>query len=78
MSIVHNMELFTKPLHLICLHKGVVERKNCTLKEMINAMLISFGLPQKLWGEAILAAKYILNKVSRKKVDQTPYEQWNG
>ena len=33
---------------------GVVERKNCTLKEMMNAMLISFGLPQNMWGEAIL------------------------
>ena len=29
---------------------GVVERKNCTLKKMMNAMLISFRLPQNLWG----------------------------
>ena len=57
---------------------GVAERKNRTLKEMMNAMLISSGLPQNLWGEAILSANYILNKVPRKKVDLTPYEQWNG
>ena len=29
---------------------GVVERKNRTLKQMMNAMLISSGLPQNLWG----------------------------
>ena len=34
---------------------GVVERKNRTLKEMMNALLLSFGLPQNLWGEAILS-----------------------
>jgi transposase InsO family protein len=38
---------------------GVTERKNRILKEM----LISFGLPQNLWGEAVLFANYILNKL---------------
>ena len=27
---------------------GVVERKNRTLKEMMNALLLSYGLPQNL------------------------------
>lgn len=53
---------------------GVAERKNRTLKEMMNAMLISSGLPHNLWSEVILTANYILNKVPRKKVDKTPYE----
>ena len=35
---------------------GVAERKSRTLKEMMNALLISSGLPQNLWGEAILSA----------------------
>ncbi|PHU17382.1 Polygalacturonase [Capsicum chinense] len=33
---------------------GIAERENRTLKEMMNVILISFGLPQNLWGEAIL------------------------
>ena len=33
---------------------GVAERKNRTLKDMMNAMLISSGLSQNMWGEAIL------------------------
>ncbi|GKE85993.1 retrotransposon protein, putative, ty1-copia subclass [Tanacetum coccineum] len=32
---------------------GIAERKNCTLKEMITAMLISSGMSQDMWGEAI-------------------------
>ncbi|MCF7184070.1 hypothetical protein L3H42_11275, partial [Corynebacterium sp. MC-13] len=42
---------------------GIAERKNRTLKEMMNALLISSGLPQSLWGEAILTANQILNRV---------------
>ena len=57
---------------------GIVEKKNRTLKEMMNAMLISSGLPQNLWGEAILSTNIILNKVHRKKVNQTPNEMWHG
>ncbi|KAL6344924.1 hypothetical protein AAG906_006685 [Vitis piasezkii] len=57
---------------------GVAERKNRTLKEMMNAMLISSSLPQNMWGEAILTANYLLNKVPKKKAEKTPYELWKG
>jgi len=30
---------------------GVAERKNRTLKEMMNAMLLTSGLPQEMWGK---------------------------
>jgi hypothetical protein len=43
---------------------------------MINVMLISFGLPQNLWVEAILSANYILNKLSQKKINEIPYKSW--
>ena len=57
---------------------GVAERKNRTLKKMINVMLISSGLSQNMWGEAILSANYLLNKVPKKKAEKTPYELWKG
>ena len=53
---------------------AVAECKYHTLKDMMNAMLLSFGLSQNMWGEAILSANYLLNKVPRKKVNKTPYE----
>ena len=53
----------------------VAERKNHSLKEM---MLISSGLPQNMWGDAILSSNYLLNKVPKKKEDKTPYELWKG
>ena len=57
---------------------GVGKRKNRTLKEMMNAMLIIFSLPQNMWGEAILSTNYLLNKVPKKKAKKTPYEFWRG
>ena len=56
----------------------VVERKNCTLKEMMNAMLTSSSLPQNMWGESILSANYLLNKVPKKIAEKTSYELWKG
>ena len=57
---------------------GVVERKNRILKEMMNALLLSFGLPQNLWGETILSVNYILNRIPHKKTNKSPYELWKG
>ena len=31
-----------------------------------------------MWGEAILSSNYLLNKVLRKKAENTPYELWKG
>ncbi|XXG43377.1 hypothetical protein AAC387_Pa01g3427 [Persea americana] len=46
---------------------GVAERKNKTLREMMNAILISSGLPQNLWGmlyslQIILSTEYLKRK----------------
>ncbi|GJZ45702.1 retrotransposon protein, putative, ty1-copia subclass [Tanacetum coccineum] len=57
---------------------GTAERKNRTLKEMVNAMLISSSLSQDIWGEANLTATYLLNKIPRKEKEETPYELWMG
>jgi hypothetical protein len=53
---------------------GVAERKNRTLVEMMNAMLLNTGLHSNLWGEAILSACYILNRVPYSKSEKSPYE----
>ncbi|KAJ6791386.1 Uncharacterized protein M6B38_244565 [Iris pallida] len=57
---------------------GVAERKNRTLLDMVNAMLLSSGAPDNLWGEALLSACYILNRIPSKTNDKTPYELWKG
>ena len=44
--------------------------KNRTLKEMMNATLISSRLAQNIWGEAILTANYLLNKAPKKKAER--------
>ena len=57
---------------------GIVERKNRTLKEMMNAMLVSFRLSSNMWGKAILSACHIQNKIPYKKTSKTPYDLWEG
>ena len=55
---------------------GVAERKNRTIIELTNAMLIESGAPLHFWGEAILTACYVLNRVPHKKSHTTPFEIW--
>nr|ABA96637.2 retrotransposon protein, putative, Ty1-copia subclass [Oryza sativa Japonica Group] len=55
---------------------GAAERKNCTLTEMVNAMLDTAGLSKERWGEAILTACHVLNKIPTKHKEVTPFEEW--
>ncbi|GJV21467.1 zinc finger, CCHC-type containing protein [Tanacetum coccineum] len=55
---------------------GVAERKNRALKEMVNSMLSYSGLSEGFWGEAMLTACYLLNRVPNKRNKTTPYELW--
>ncbi|KAL0427835.1 UNVERIFIED_CONTAM: Retrovirus-related Pol polyprotein from transposon TNT 1-94 [Sesamum latifolium] len=55
---------------------GVAERKNMIFKDMINSLLLTFGLPKYLWGEALNKACYILNRVPLKDNKNTPFELW--
>jgi len=56
---------------------GVAERKNRTLTDLVNAMLDTSGLSKAWWGEAILTACHVLNKVPTKDNEVTPYEEWS-
>nr|GEV25798.1 zinc finger, CCHC-type [Tanacetum cinerariifolium] len=54
----------------------VVERKNRALKEMVNSMLSYSCLSEGFWGETMLTACYLLNRVPNKRNKTTPYELW--
>ena len=54
----------------------MTERKNKTLIELTNAMLIELDAPLQFWGEAILTACHVLNRVPHKKSCTTPFEMW--
>nr|GEX45628.1 calcineurin B-like protein 4 [Tanacetum cinerariifolium] len=47
---------------------GIAERKNRTLKEMVTVMLISSGMSQDMWGEAILTAKVVVPAPKAQKI----------
>ena len=39
-------------------------------------MLVSSRAPKYFWGEAVLTANFVLNKVPHKKTFLTPFELW--
>ena len=41
-------------------------------------MLVSSGAPLNLWGETIISACHIQNRIPYKKTGKTPYELWKG
>ena len=56
---------------------GIVERRNLTLLDMVQCMLVNSSLLEFLWGEALKTTTYILNQVPSKSVPKTPYELWS-
>nr|GEU98265.1 retrotransposon protein, putative, Ty1-copia subclass [Tanacetum cinerariifolium] len=57
---------------------GVAERKNKVLQDMIKAMLVSANLLKNLWGEALLTACHVSNRITTKKLKVSSYEVWKG
>jgi pyoverdine/dityrosine biosynthesis protein Dit1 len=56
----------------------VVERRNCTLMDMIKSMLSYSTLLIGLWMEALKIVIHILNRVPSKSMSKTSYELWTG
>ena len=55
---------------------GIAERRNHTLLDMVQCMLVNSSLPKFLWGKALKTIAYILNQVPNKYVPKTLYEPW--
>jgi transposase InsO family protein len=55
---------------------GIAERKNRTLIELVSAMLDTAGLSKEWWGETILTACHVLNRVPMLNKEVTPFEEW--
>ena len=47
---------------------GIRERRNCTLLDMVQCMLVNSSLPEFVWGEALKTTAYILNQVPRNRL----------
>jgi transposase InsO family protein len=56
---------------------GVVERKNRTIQEMAQTMLMDSKLIDIFWTQEVHTSVHIQNKLMlRKNTDKTPYELW--
>ena len=59
-------------------HNGVAERRNQTLLDIVRSMTGKADLPKSFCGYALKTTVYILNRVSFKSVEVTPYEIWTN
>lgn len=57
---------------------GVAERMNRTLVEKARCMLFDAKLPTKFWGEAVVTAAYLVNRIPRRECNKSPEELWSG
>ena len=57
-------------------HNGVVEMRNRTLLDMVRSMMGKANMTKSFWGYALKTPVYIVNRVSSKSIDVTPYEMW--
>ena len=58
-------------------HNGLIERANQTLFESAKCMMHHCSSYLPLWGEAVMCAKYILNRtVTAANRNETPFEIW--
>ena len=46
------------------------------LMDMVRSMMVQESLSISFWGDALLTAAYLLNRVPSKLVELTPYELW--
>ncbi|KAJ0810676.1 putative RNA-directed DNA polymerase [Helianthus annuus] len=58
---------------------GIVERKHRHLLDTARALMFEAKLPKRFWGECVLTATYIINRLPSKVIkDKTPYELLHG
>nr|GEY71828.1 zinc finger, CCHC-type [Tanacetum cinerariifolium]GEZ05371.1 zinc finger, CCHC-type [Tanacetum cinerariifolium] len=58
-------------------HNGLSKRRNGTLLDMVHSMTSQTTLPKSFWDYALETTTRILNIISTKKVETTPYKVWH-
>ena len=58
---------------------GVSERKNRHLLEVARSMMFERGVPKSLWGDAVMTACYVINRLPTENLgNKSPFEVLNG
>ena len=58
----------------LTISKGVAERRDRTLMDMMRSMISNSDLALSLWSEALKTLAYVLNRVLTKAVHKMPFE----
>jgi len=57
---------------------GKAERLNRTLMEKARALIFDSDFDKEMWGEAMYAATYLMNRNPTQNLEVTPSEKWTG
>ncbi|KAE8670806.1 hypothetical protein F3Y22_tig00112079pilonHSYRG00011 [Hibiscus syriacus] len=78
-TLALNNALYVPALRRNLISGGLLNKAGIKLVFEADKLVLSRnGLSDNMWGEAILSATHILNRVLHKKLDSTPYELWKG
>jgi Reverse transcriptase (RNA-dependent DNA polymerase) len=79
-STCHPREYNIKsPVHTHQNRMGVTERKNRHLLEVTRNMMMSMNVPKYLWGQAVLTATYLINRMPSRVLNwKSPIEMLKG
>ena len=72
------VNIFSNEFNLFCEERGIINECTTPYTPQQNGIAEKKNSTFSLWGETLLSACHILNRIPMKKNNISPYELWKG